>query len=290
MDMTQDMHTIAQMLTFGIEIEFLPNEEKDWREFENEFKSRFDNPNCEFRWKLKTDGSFSGQRYSGGELNSPVFRWIDYDKAYANIKEVCDYLVEYGCKTHKGAGFHVHIGGPARMKKHWNTKFFQNATRLFVKFEDILYRLATSGWSKHRGYGNGFTYCQPVSRNSQLKELMETSTSLNVYQNQNRYQGLNPHAFWAHNTMEFRLFNCTLNSFRMMAYTRICVHLIAKALDSSINNKVVKIVKETCPLGTMANASNTDKEEEIVRFLKELQISRKRIALLERGSKWQIAV
>lgn len=210
-------------------------------------------------WVVKRDGSVSG----GGELVSPP---LDFDNPddRAQVTRAVAVLAAAGATTYEAAGIHVHVESQGM-----DARQISAVARLFAKYEDVLYRLASSGWQRIRS--GALSYAKPLSEN-QKKGLARARTdealqrayygntrgvyhSTSSHGNPARYCGLNLHSHWYRGTIEFRIFNSSMNANRIQTYIAVCMAMVQDAK----NGKLRSINKST-NLGDMkSGAADADK-------------------------------
>lgn len=212
-------------------------------------------------WVVKLDGSVSG----GVEVVSPPLDFDDeaqrgqVDRAVAAIQSVC--------RTHSSAGIHVHVES-----SDLNAEQIGNVARTFAHFEDVIYRLASSGWTTIRPGAR--TYCKPLTA-TQVSGLARAKTADAVrlayygpgrgatagHGDSSRYCGLNLHSHFYRGTIEFRIFNSSLNAMRIQTYIAMAVAMV----QDGRNNKKRSVAKRYV-LGGMA-AGTTDGAKAFFSFL-----------------------
>lgn len=202
-------------------------------------------------WVVKADGSVA----HGGELVSPPLDFDDPDQR-GQVDRAFVALREAGARTEQSAGIHVHVD-----VSDLTWKQVQNVVRLFVKFEDVLYRLATSGWRSMRP--RGYQFCPPLRRdraericNARSEDSMAgawygTTAANSHYERRqhghgSRYCGINLASYYFRGTIEFRLFNSSMNAERVQAYIAICVALVEDARRGKRRS-----INQVYPLGGM---------------------------------------
>lgn len=183
-------------------------------------------------WVMKTDASV--QR--GGELVSPPLDFDD-EAARAQVTKACEALQAAGARPDETAGIHVHVDA-----SDLDPRQVAAVGRCFTKFEDVLYRLGTSGWTRFRRGGYNFAKPLPQSQVDQLAKVRnQRHLEIAVYgrpaiggdtnhSNGVRYHGLNLHSWFGRNkTIEFRLFNSSVNAKRVQCYIAVAVALVEDA-------------------------------------------------------------
>ena len=187
-------------------------------------------------WVVKADGSVS----RGGEMVSPPLNFDDPEQR-SQVNKAIAALRSTGATTGEAAGIHIHVDA-----SDLTAEQVACVARTFVKFEDIIYRLATSGWRSLRP--GGASYCKPLTQ-TQITGLSRAKTKAQVYNayfgrriseadvrnlhvshsDAARYYGLNLQSWFYRGTIEFRVFNSSLNADRIQAYIAVCVALVEDA-------------------------------------------------------------
>jgi len=263
---------------YGIEIEFLYEGLRDnnrvMPELLNQGLRAVDRRNTHLgfsasEWVLKRDGSVAG----GGELVSPHLDW-DNPEDHAQIEKAMAALIAAGANTDKAAGIHVHVEC-----RNFTPKQVAAVMRFTYKFEDAIYRIASSGWDAHRG----LSYCNPMAlaydrygshdgRETRfantLMKIRNADQLRTFYGRMDRYAAVNVHAWYRHGTMEFRVFNSTLNAKRALAYAALCVTIVDDARKGYSRSTA-----KHYPLGHMAAAANPETASKAL-FLRLQQVLR----------------
>jgi hypothetical protein len=210
-------------------------------------------------WTIKNDGSVS----SGGEMVSPVLD-LDNPEHREQVTKAIMALRSAGATTCESAGIHVHIDGTTLTAEQ-----VAAVARCFAKFEDCIYRVASSGWqSVRRGSGN---YAKPMPERI-VKALAKAKTAEQVgmayygeqdasrvaYRGRNhhdhsRYYGLNLHSWFYRKTIEFRVFNSSLNPERVQGYIGMCMAIVDDA-----RNGYKRSVNKRYALGGMAEGTTNE--------------------------------
>ena len=217
-------------------------------------------------WIVKHDGSVS----SGGEMVSPPMEFND-PETREQIRKAVKVLADAGARGDNSAGIHVHVesGG-------MSAEQLSNLTRTFHHFEDAIFRIGTSGWNRMRSAGA--SYCKPLS-SRQISALAKAKTEGQLraayygrgegfsagHGHSARYQALNLHSHFYRNTVEFRLFNSSVNPMRVLTYVALCHALMvdaAKGAKRSVNKRYA--------LGDMA-AGRAEEDKIIFNFLTVLR-------------------
>lgn len=185
-------------------------------------------------WVVKRDGSV----YSGGELVSPP---LDFDDPAqrGQVHTAINALRDSGARTAEEAGIHVHVDAsdltPAQIAA---------VVRCYTKFEDVIYRIATSGWREIRSGASSYARPMPIDRVNKIAKAKtleqlgaawygcssgEVAYQARQHGHQSRYYGINLHSYFYRKTIEFRVFNSSLNPERVQAYIAMCVALVEDA-------------------------------------------------------------
>lgn len=209
-------------------------------------------------WTIKSDSSVRG-----GEMVSPPLL-IDEPEHRAQVDTAIKALKDAGAYTHSSAGIHIHIDGAGM-----DAVQVASVARIFTKFEDCIYRVASSGWETMRP-GTG-TYCKPlefdhVKRIAKAKTLDQVAmgyynvrtTDQLTYRQQShhdsaRYYGLNLHSWFYRKTIEFRIFNSSLNSERVQGYIGMCMAMVQDA-----RNGFKRSINVRYALGGMADGTTNE--------------------------------
>lgn len=212
-------------------------------------------------WIVKRDGSVS----AGGEMVGPPLDFDDPEQR-GQVDRAFQVLRDAGATTNRQAGIHIHVDA-----SDLDAVQVAAVARTFTKFEDVLYRLASSGWMTMRP-GSG-TYCKPLEQwqvDGLSKARSETHVRAAYYGpnhvhasghgHQSRYYGLNLHSFFYRGTIEFRIFNSSMNADRVQAYIAICVAMVEDARRGKKRS-----VNKAYRLGGMA-AGTTDPAAAYHRF------------------------
>lgn len=200
--------------SFGVEIEFFIPEQSiaTLKNFVTRTLGGSDQSNSHFHegeydgWTIHYDGSLVSHtgKNTGLELVSPVFHFKDMYQGFNSIRAVMDKLRDLGAFVNRRCGFHIHVGGKQiRLATPDTLRFIE---RCWISDgQDEFIKLLP----RHRQHNR---YCRKNS-GDQLAD---------------RYQMLNTLPAWKrHKTLEFRLFQGTLNPDR--ARSMIC--RVKKFLD-----------------------------------------------------------
>jgi len=220
-------------------------------------------------WTIKTDGSVAG-----GECVSPVLD-IDNPEHREQVTKAIAVLKSAGAVTDESAGIHVHIDGSGM-----DAKQVAAVARIFTKFEDCIYRVATSGWERMRSGGS--RYCRPleyavaqkIAKAKTLEQVADAYYGTNrghgmqrgqSHHDHARYCGINLHSWFYRQTIEFRVFNSSLNPERVQGYIGMCMAMVQDA-----RNGRTRSINRRYALGGMADGT-TNEANARHRFLQVLR-------------------
>lgn len=192
-------------------------------------------------WIVKNDGSLHGR---GAEMVSPPLDFDDPEQR-GQVDRAIKALLDSGARTLAEAGIHIHVDC-----SDLDAKQVAAVARCFTKFEDLIYRIASSGWQSMRpGSGN---YCPPMT-DEQISKMArvrdEHSLAAAYFGNSSmgvtagashghsaRYCGINIHSWFYRKTIEFRVFNSSMNSERIQAYIALCIALVEDARRGKVRS------------------------------------------------------
>lgn len=216
-------------------------------------------------WTLKRDGSVG----NGGELVSPPLDFDDPEQR-AQVTTAVLAMQNAGATPHPDAGIHIHVEASHEDGTKFTAREVAATVRFFHKFQDIIYRIASSGWSSIRPKYS--QYATPVSKETATKMMKVRDENAlrrvwygdlsahNDHYDQSRYCGINLHSFFQIGTIEFRIFNSSMNPERIQAYIALSCAIIRDA-----RNGYNRSVKKSYELGDMARGV-TDENKAMLRF------------------------
>ena len=143
-------------------------------------------------------------------------------------------------------GFHVHVD-----VSNWGMKEIVSAYHLWNYLEDPIFRFASAFWNQHRDEEVGGGYSTPVPKGHTTRrdigrildgrrDALNFSPILNARQNcscsANFYEDwVNCTCSMAQPTLEFRVFNATLNQRKIKAYLAFCIAFVNKAKETEFD-------------------------------------------------------
>lgn len=203
----------------------------------------------EHKWMITYDSTVEG----GCEVKSPPLKFRDASDR-AQVDAAVRAMNSAGCQVVNEAGIHVHVSAS-------DLDAFQlaNVCRFVWKFEDVLYRIASSGWEKIRDGAMNVDedegFAKPLrpemvdlmKKVRTMKDLQAAWTGENWNTEGDRYHAVNLNSYWAKGTVEFRLFNSSLFAPRIQAYIAMSAAIVRDA-----RNGQSRSVAKSYPLGYMA--------------------------------------
>lgn len=258
------------MKKFGLEVEFIGSTTAAIRSLRAAGLEVVDGSHShlgfsETAWTVKRDGSVGYQcNVSGGEMVSPPLDFTDPAQR-AQVTTAVQALQDSGATTHHTAGIHVHIEAKHESGIPMTAKEIAAVVRFTYKFEDAIYRIASSGWATIRGGAR--TYAQPIPENT-ARAIMDVRTmeeleavwdgeqdgrnrvSRHVTAMQDRYTATNLRSYFMRGTIEFRYFNSSVNPERVQAYIALCMAIVDDA-----RNGFSRSVKKSYRVGSMLNGT-----------------------------------
>lgn len=208
-------------LTFGIEIEaynftranLIDNSTRKGLSVRSEGYNHTDNQHY---FKIVSDGSLEG--VNSNEVVSPILQGND---GLNSLKRLCEALNEIDAKVNRSCGLHVHIGAANMTDAH-----YIRIIRNYQKIEAIIDSFMPLS---RRANNNGFC------RSLQGFDFSRCTTKRDVYDLMNsRYYKINGHAYFRHQTIEFRQHSGTTD------YTKISmwIQFLAALVKYSEKNEI----------------------------------------------------
>ena len=216
----------------------------------------------ETHWMMKYDGSVS----RGGELVSPP---LDFDipEQRAQVTTAVQALQDAGMRPSPQTGIHVHIEAKNHDGSPMTGRQIASIARFFYKFEDAIYRIASSGWQSIRS--GATSYAKPVPEDI-AREIMKVKTMQELWnvwdgnrasgrqvrgqrhwgRSLDRYYAINYRSLQAHGTIEFRVFNGSVNPRRVQTYLALCMAIVDDA-----RNGFSRSVTKSYRLGSMQSGA-----------------------------------
>lgn len=192
-------------------------------------------------WKFTYDGSIQAEKKENGqkvtadaayktEMVSPICTYGDIPA----IQELVRQLRHKGAFSNDSCGIHIHVDAA-----FFDARTLRNLANIFYSKEDLLFsalQVRESRWG----------YCKPMDErfiqeiNRKRPQTMRAfqkiwygrqDGSLEHY-HASRYHALNLHSVFSHGTVEFRLFNSTVeHAGKIKADIQLCLAICAQALN-----------------------------------------------------------
>lgn len=230
-------------------------------------------------WKIVKDSSITpsieDNSIRQNELVSPPLTLSDLPL----ITQVVNALQEAGAEINNTCGFHVHVDA-----EQFNFKSLKNLVKYYAKYEDMFYNALAVEASRASHQAAPLT-----TKHDYFLENLHTAKSLddleqNWYEqfggkedkySETRYCGLNLHRLWyawSSSTIEFRMFNSSLDMIEIETYITLALSISVKALNSkAVNSRKNDTVKNVYLfpkiLGGLGIYSKNPETKEIYRLL-----------------------
>ena len=185
-------------------------------------------------WKFTYDGSIQAEKKENGErvpadkpykteMVSPICTYEDIP----TIQELVRQLRHKGAFSNSSTGIHIHVEAAP-----FDPRTLRNLVNIFYSKEDLLFaalKVDPARWA----------YCSPTDErfiqelNRKRPQTMKAFQKLwyggedgsNTHYHPSRYSALNLHSVFSHGTLEFRLFNSTVEHAGKIKGTSSCAWL-----------------------------------------------------------------
>lgn len=175
-------------------------------------------------FSVEYDGSLGS---NGAEIISPIMR--DTPEDWEKLQRVCQIIREEGGRVSDRCGGHVHIGSFPLDNR---TNLYQRVVNMWGAFQDVVYRMAAEG--EHRGSGDReYSYARPLSRRNLERRYSSVGSLRTAWA---RYYGLNMNNAGGspNNTIEFRVFDGTVDERRVQNNVRVAAAFVDRARDDDM--------------------------------------------------------
>lgn len=222
------------------------------------------------KWQIKYDGSLSnlrdeeGRPLKGYEFVSPP---LDFDNpAQRGQVDIVASVLERTCTPVPQGGIHVHIEAVNDDGSQMTGRQIGSVVRFFHKFEDAIYRIASSGWAELRPGARQYAKSIPEAA---VEAICKAKTAADVRavwdgnytrrrdmwggSSLDRYFAVNLRSYFTRNTIEFRCFNSSVNGKRMQAYIALSMAMVQDARHGH-----ARYTKKNYPLGSMHSGAVTE--------------------------------
>ena len=185
------------------------------------------------KWKIVNDSSITTSGYDEAvELVSPI---LYYDKM-KTLGKILVALKAAGAIVNESCGIHIHVDAA-----NHNVKSLKNLVKLFAKREDLIEKIL-------KIHSRRLSYCSKtdsyLTRNIHKAKDMDSLAELwyggdeyhiesekrNHYSS-TRYRMLNLHNVWFRGTVEFRMFNSSLDVDVVTSYIQFALAISARAIN-----------------------------------------------------------
>jgi hypothetical protein len=195
-------------------------------------------------------------RQIGGEFVSPIMS-ADPKRIRKDVGEIFNLMLEYGESISTLTSTHVHVYMGMLPPIH----VLKNLLNMAIRLEGPLFRLSVAELLQHRGIEhNDYMYCRPltgpgpqyiIDENGDWRQCFDIHRILDGAETSKqairawgradhqpskwippRYYWLNPVPLRRQGTIEFRLFNQTLDVENVVAWAMLCVAMVKTAFSS----------------------------------------------------------
>ncbi|WP_217959226.1 amidoligase family protein [Acutalibacter muris] len=201
------------------------------------------------KWKFTYDGSIEAQKKENGvkvsaddtyktEMVTPICQYKDIPV----IQELVRKLRRSGAFSNKSCGLHVHVSSAP-----FDARTLRNLTNIMYSKEDILYRALQVEVARENRYckKTDTQFIDELNRRrpKTMEELSRVwyqgdSRSGDHY-DRSRYRGVNLHSVFQKGTIEFRLYNSTVeHAGKIKAYIQLSLAITAQALNQHSASRI----------------------------------------------------
>lgn len=221
----EDLSRLTFVTTHGIEVEYERGSGFSEESLAHALQDTggFEKSACLDKRKFIDDGYWAHLKddsVDGGELVSPIF----YGKLhYDEVARMCDALTnEHAGVWTTSPGLHVHVGvGPLQDLESWLDLF-----GVWVKFQEHFYKVASSPTRSDTGQHRSSSHVKPLIALPPCDSLYSV---LRAYFPKEQAVSLHKVGDWDEGTIEFRIWDGTVNPELIALYTAISVRLVEKA-------------------------------------------------------------
>ena len=162
------------------------------------------------------------------ELVSPICQYADI----ANIQELVRVLKQNSAVVNESCGIHIHLNAAPHTPKS-----LLNIVNIVAAKEDLMYKaLQVADTRKEYCEKTNARFLEEVNRHKpatleQMKQIWYGGQDgSHSHYSPTRYRCLNLHSVFSKGTIEFRLFNSTLDPDRVKSYIQLCLAISHQAL------------------------------------------------------------
>ena len=213
-------------LTFGVEMECFNVRYANLLEHQsNDFRFVWEGYNHHDRvgvYKFTTDCSIQGD--DPRECVSPILE--NTKDGFKSLENCCNILNACGARVNKSCGLHVHVGA-----KHLSQKAIVNVYKNYQKMEALI-----DSFMAPSRRGNESRWCKSI----QGFNFDTCDTAEKVYHllGRDRYHKVNPCAFYAHGTIEFRQHAGTIDYQKISMWVNFCCKLVTWSKENVFTHPV----------------------------------------------------
>lgn len=220
------------VFTFGVEIECVLPKERFMaianREGINYHFESYNHTDNSRYFKFTSDASISrtnGLEGDPAECVSPILN--GNKEGYDKLEACCNALNEANAYVNRSTGLHVHIGA-----RNLTGEQYVNVFKNYQKLQSVISSFLAP--SRRDAY-----YCRPISNYDysnchsveDVREVMDSD----------RYHAVNPMAFGAHGTIEFRQHQGSTNYKKIKMWVTFVSKLVAYSMNNVIENEITSI-------------------------------------------------
>jgi len=201
------------------------------------------------KWRFTFDSSIKAKIKQNGqiisapdefktEMVSPICSYADIP----TIQELVRQLRHAGAIANKSCGIHIHVDASP-----FDARTLRNLTNIMYSKEDLIYKALQVDVAREHNY------CQKTDQRfldelnrrkpknmEQLERIWYDGDSRRwQHYDDTRYHCLNLHSVFSKGTVEFRLFNSTVNhAGKIKAYIQLCLAITAQALNQRYASRI----------------------------------------------------
>ena len=216
-------------LTFGVEIEcynvvrssLIEKGREKGLQVHSEGYNHIDNSHY---YKIVSDSSLRGN--DTNEVVSPILKG---KKGLGSLKALCQALSDVDAKVNVSCGLHVHIGAAAMSDMH-----YCRVVRNYQKLEPVI-----DSFMPNSRRGNNSHWCKSL----QMFDFSWCTTKRDIYSvmRGDRYHKVNPVAYHAHKTIEFRQHSGTVEYDKISNWVMFLAKLIEYSYEKELEGQVTSI-------------------------------------------------
>ncbi len=183
-------------------------------------------------WRIQNDASVATVNgVKGSEIISPILLYSDIE----NLQKIVRAVRNAGCKTSSSCSVHVHVEGAPH-----TPQTLSNLAKLYYRNEDLLFQAVGTLPSRkvrftkpmEQDFIDRIASSRPTTMDEFNKLVFGQYTPHPEHYNNSRYRAINWVNLWRPiNTVEFRLYNSTLNALKVTAWVQLSLALSVRALN-----------------------------------------------------------